>query len=109
ASLAATDMRPSPSDRGFGVLLVTGNLTISGTSDYNGIIIVLGGTMFISGGGGGIIRGGIFVANTTTCPGSLGPVTFDPSGGGNFTIQYDSRYANPGDAWLPVQLLSLNY
>ncbi|MBI1955316.1 MAG: pilus assembly PilX N-terminal domain-containing protein, partial [Acidobacteria bacterium] len=90
ASLAATDMRPSPSDRGFGVILVTGNLTISGTSDYNGIIIVLGGTMFISGGGGGIIRGGIFVANTTTCPGTLGPVTFDPSGGGNFTIQYDS-------------------
>ena len=109
ASLGQNDMRPSPADRGFGVLLVTGNLTISGSSDYNGIIIVLGGTMLVSGGGGGTIAGGIFVTNTTTCPASLGPATFDPSGGGNFTIQYNSRFANPGDAYLPVRLLSLNY
>ena len=109
ATLAQNDMRPSPSDRGFGILLVTGNLTISGSSDYNGMIIVLGGTMFVSGGGGGLVQGGIFVANTTTCPTSLGPVTFDPSGGGNFTIQYDTRYTNPGNGWLPYQILSFNY
>lgn len=108
ATLAVTDMRPSPSDRGFGILLVTGNLTISGSTDYNGLVIVLGGTMYVTGGGGGTFIGGIFVVNQTTCPGSLGPVLFDPSGGGSFTIQYDSRYANPANGWLPMQILSMN-
>ena len=107
ADLATVDMRPSPGDTGAGILLVTGNLNIQGSTEYHGLIIVLGGTMSVTGGGNGHIYGGIFVANTTTCPSTLGPVTFDPSGG-SITIQYDSYWANPSNGWIPMQVLSMN-
>jgi hypothetical protein len=107
ANLAAADLRPTPADTGAGILLVTGNLTMAGTSNYHGIIIVLGGTIEIGGGGGGTITGGIFVTNTTTCPAFLGGATFFPNGGA-ITIQYDSTWANPPLGWLPMQILSMN-
>jgi autotransporter-associated beta strand protein len=109
ANLAATDLRPSPGDTGAGVLLVTGNLTMAGNSNYHGVIIVLGGTIEIGGGGGGTITGGVFVTNTTTCPATatLGTATFFPNGGA-ITIQYDSTWANPANGWLPMQILSMN-
>ena len=107
ANLSAADLRLSPADTGAGILLVTGNLTMAGNSNYHGIIIVMGGTITIGGGGGGTITGGIYVTNTTTCPAALGTSQFNPLGGA-ITIQYDSTWANPVLGWLPMQVLSMN-
>ncbi len=107
ANLAADDLRPSPGDTGAGIVLVTGNLDLAGTTDYHGVIIVLGGTITIVGGGGGVVTGGIFVTNTTTCPLSLGEATYNALGG-VLTIQYDSTWANPPLGFLPMQILSMN-
>ena len=110
AILAAADFG-SP---GAGIILVEGDLTVTGYPDYNGVIIVAGtGRMTIQGGGTGTLNGGILLANTTggdtTCPGSLGPVRFNNPGGGTFNLNYNSDAVKPKDGLLPVQRLSLNY
>ena len=80
---------------GQGTLIVTGDLTLDGNFNWNGVIMVLGkGRVFRSGGGNGNIFGAIFVANFTN-PGAstdaFGAPTFDTSGGGNANIQYSSN------------------
>ena len=63
---------------GAGILQVTGDLIIYGYPDFDGLIYVIGtGSMRIFGGGTGDINGGVFIANTTTCPAALGSPTFD--------------------------------
>jgi len=79
---------------GQGTLIVTGDLTLDGNFNWNGVIMVLGkGRVFRSGGGTGNIFGAIFVANFTN-PGAstdaFGAPTFDTSGGGTSNIQYSS-------------------
>lgn len=79
---------------GQGTLIVTGDLTLDGNFNWNGVIMVLGkGRVFRSGGGNGNIFGAIFVAKFTN-PGAstdaFGAPTFDTSGGGNANIQYSS-------------------
>jgi len=79
---------------GQGTLIVTGDLTLDGNFNWNGVIMVLGkGRVFRSGGGTGNIFGAIFVANFTNpgaCTDVFGAPTFDTSGGGNSNIQYSS-------------------
>ncbi len=49
---------------GAGILLVTGTLTMSGTPNFNGIILVIGkGNVVKNGGGNGTLNGSLFVAN----------------------------------------------
>jgi Tfp pilus assembly protein PilX len=56
---------------GRGLLLVTGDLRISGGFDYEGLIYVLG-TLTISGGGGGVnVTGGIMAETTVDLNGSI--------------------------------------
>ena len=106
---SAADFRPAP-NKATGILLVTGDLILNGYPDYNGVIFVIGnGYMEVSGGGTGTINGGIFIANTTTCPASLGVPTFDQSGGGNFVINYNSDLTKMLDGFMPIRRLSLNY
>jgi hypothetical protein len=72
---------------------------LSGNANFNGIILVLGeGAMTRNGGGNGDILGAIVVAKfDRTWPPEendeehpfLAP-TFQTSGGGNSTVQYDS-------------------
>lgn len=84
------------SNGGAGVLVVTGNLTLDGGLNFNGLILVIGtGSVTINGGGGGNVYGEIFVANTST--GVMGNPSFQWNGGGTASINYNSCWANIGN------------
>ncbi len=95
------------SGSGAGILIVTGNLTFTGSSSFNGLILVVGqGSIVASGGGQGGFNGTVFVAKTRgspspTPPGAelsvLGTPTYNWSGGGNGYIQYNSCWAHFGN------------
>ncbi|HEX8708374.1 MAG TPA: hypothetical protein VF723_09050 [Pyrinomonadaceae bacterium] len=77
-------------NQGSGLLIVTGKLTMTGNTSFNGIIMVLGGgSVERSGGGDGVISGGIVVAKFDATGDFLAP-TFTTSGGGTSLIQYNS-------------------
>jgi hypothetical protein len=78
---------------GYGILLVEGNLTFSGSTSWDGVILVIGnGHLTVSGGGGGQINGGVLVANINTgVVGNIpGAPVVDWSGGGGNGIYYNS-------------------
>ena len=79
---------------GQGTLIVTGDLTLNGNFQWNGVIMVLGsGRVFRSGGGHGDIYGAVYVAKFAKTGAStdvFGAPTFDTSGGGTSNIQYSS-------------------
>lgn len=82
---------------GSGVLVVTGNLTYSGNSSWNGIILVVGQgttTFNVNGGGNGQFNGAIFVASTIDQNGNLlptfGTADFNVNGGGGSGLFYNS-------------------
>jgi hypothetical protein len=76
---------------GSGLLVVTGTLTMRGSTNFNGVILVLGkGELIRNGGGSGNIYGGVTLAAFGRTSGGFTAPTFDTSGGGNSTIQYDS-------------------
>ena len=79
---------------GQGTLIVTGDLTLDGNFNWNGVIMVLGtGHVYRSGGGNGNIYGAMFVAKfarTGSSTDVFGAPTFDTSGGGTANIQYSS-------------------
>lgn len=63
---------------GRGILIVTGDLTITGGLQYKGFVYVMG-TLTISGGGGGLnVTGGIIAKNTVSINGDV-TVTYDTS------------------------------
>lgn len=79
-------------DGGAGLLIITGNLEMSGNPSFDGLILVLGeGSVNRNGGGNGNIYGSIAVAkfDKNGSGGFLAP-SFTTNGGGNSTIQYDS-------------------
>lgn len=79
------------SPTGQGTLIVTGDLTLDGNFNWNGVIMVLGsGRVFRSGGGHGNIYGAMFVAKFSDTDTLFGAPTFDTSGGGTSNIQYSS-------------------
>lgn len=81
---------------GAGILIVTGQLTLTGNFNYQGLIMCIGqGNLLRSGGGNGEIEGSIFVAKTRDASNNLlttglGISTFNTSGGGNSEIEYDA-------------------
>jgi hypothetical protein len=87
-------------DGGDGLLIVTGEVNITGNTSYNGIIMVMGkGKITRSGGGNGDLLGAFVIAAfKRTWPasenGTPHPFTapiFDTSGGGTSNIQFDSN------------------
>src|SRR5687767_4299934 len=86
--------------QGSGILIVTGELITQGTTDFQGIILVLGrGKMQRNGGGTGLMQGAILVANFDPYgePGDpIGAPWFTVDGGGNSTISYDSVWVRRG-------------
>ncbi len=84
---------------GAGVLVVTGNFTIGGKMEYDGLILVIGqGSVTIAGGGDGTIFGEMFVANTNGAVGGvLGTPTFHWNGGGSAGVFYNSCWAAVGN------------
>jgi Tfp pilus assembly protein PilX len=104
---------------GAGILLVTGQLTLNGNFNYNGLILAIGeGAIIKSGGGGGTVNGAMFAANLFSDTPPPGPYThpiatghpgipyFSWSGGGNATIQYDSCWINAVNQGLPFRLVA---
>lgn len=87
---------------GEGLLLVTGDFTVSGGISWNGMIWVIGtGDYTRNGGGNGTFNGSIVAANiagpdgvygtTDDCTGGdggFGPASFNENGGGNGTTTY---------------------
>ncbi|HKP47301.1 MAG TPA: hypothetical protein VJT50_11930 [Pyrinomonadaceae bacterium] len=79
--------------QGCGLLIVTGNLITDGNTDFQGVILVLGGTFNRNGNGNGHIDGGIIVASLDPRPEAttgFGAPTFSVNGGGNSDVRYDS-------------------
>lgn len=84
---------------GAGMLIVTGNLNMSGNPSFDGVILVLGeGSVNRNGGGSGNINGSMVISKfARTWPASenniehpfLAP-SFNTNGGGNSTMQYSS-------------------
>ncbi|MCZ6489889.1 MAG: pilus assembly PilX N-terminal domain-containing protein [Acidobacteria bacterium] len=104
ANLSSSDLP------GAGILLVTGDLTFNGYPTWDGIIFVIGnGRLRVTGAGNGTITGGIFIANTTTCPAALGSPEFTTSGGGTMQLQYNTDLTEPPGGYMRLKLLSLNY
>lgn len=82
---------------GSGLILTTGELTIDGNDDFQGIVLVLGGGKVIrSGGGNGNILGTWIVAKFNSTGGFLAPY-WDTSGGGNGKFIFDSDWINKGN------------
>jgi hypothetical protein len=79
---------------GQGTLIVTGDLTLDGNFNFNGVIMVLGtGRVYRSGGGNGNIYGAMYVSKFSATGADtdvFGAPTFDTSGGGTANIQYSS-------------------
>lgn len=89
---------------GAGVLIVTGTLSITGNSSFDGLILVIGqGILTENGSGGGQFNGSIFLAatNSSTSPYSQLTTLASPliswNGGGTNGIQYNSCWANIGN------------
>jgi hypothetical protein len=80
---------------GQGTLIVTGDLTLNGNFNWNGVIMVLGkGRVYRTGAGHGNIYGAMFVANFArdgADTDAFGAPVFDTSGGGTANIQYSSN------------------
>lgn len=96
---------------GYGLLLVTGTLYYDPDDSWNGIILVVGQGVFDGSqhGNGGQINGTILVANTRDNSGnllaSLGPASFNLTGGGN-GIRYNSQAVTTTEALTTYQILS---
>jgi hypothetical protein len=99
-----TDLPPAG---GAGLLIVTGVFTMNGSSDFAGLILVLGsGQLLRTGGGNGGSLGSAFVAHFGASGNFLAP-TFNSSGSGTSAIAYDSEWvrkalASPGPRVLAV-------
>jgi hypothetical protein len=67
-------------------------------ADYTGLLIVLGGSVSVSGGGNFNINGGLFLANVNTSapPWTFGATTSGVTGGGGMSITYNSNPGNIG-------------
>ena len=112
------DLSMGPST-GAGILVVTGNLTISGNPSFNGIILVIGkGSFTKNGGGNGTLNGAMMVADLYSDPPTYshpiplgannppGIPTMNWNGGGNFTGQYDRCWINYMSQSLPFRTIS---
>ena len=81
-----------PPAGGAGLLVVTGTLTMHGSSDFKGLILVLGGgRLYRNGGGNGDSLGAVAVARFDSTGNFLAP-GFDSNGSGNSSIKYDSEW-----------------
>jgi len=88
-----TDLPPAG---GAGILVVTGTLTLNGSSEYSGLILVLGGGNLVrDGGGNGNSLGAVLVGRFGNSGNFLAP-TFNSNGSGTSSIQYDSEWIRRG-------------
>ena len=102
------------SGSGSGLLIVTGELTTNGSTDFNGLVLVIGaGYVNRNGGGGGAFYGGNFIARVDWPAASpawtgFGAPFFNFNGGGNATMQYDSAANANALKLLPPPVLGVS-
>lgn len=89
------DCTLNPGNSGAGFMVTNGELTLSGSYNFEGLIFVLGGGALRRNGGGGTtngqLYGGILAAKFGLASGDFGGVVFNTNGGGGSVIQYDSQ------------------
>jgi hypothetical protein len=73
---------------GYGILVVTGTFTAKGSTQWNGLILVVGNGIYVDKGTNSY-NGAMVIANTTGSSG-LGVPNADVSGGGHGGVQYSS-------------------
>ena len=101
------------SGSGSGILIVTGELTTHGGTDFNGLVFVLGeGAINRDGGGGGAFYGATFVANVDwpaqdPALTDFGAPFFNFNGAGVATMQYDSAAISNALSLLPAPVLGV--
>jgi Tfp pilus assembly protein PilX len=87
------DLSLSGNTQGYGILVVTGTLNISGTVGWNGIVLVVGKGIFNTSGTAQY-NGAVVVANTLDALGhplaTLGTSQVNVNGGGHGGFQYSS-------------------
>jgi len=98
---------------GSGLLIVTGELTTNGDTNFNGLVYVLGtGAINRDGGGGGAFYGATFVANVdwpaqSPALTNFGAPFFNFNGAGVATMQWDSNAAANALGLLPAPVLGV--
>jgi len=85
-----------PPAGGAGLLIVTGTLTMNGSCDYKGVILVLGGGQLVRDGGGNGTTLGALLVGRFGSSGNFLPPTFNSNGTGTSTIEYDSEWVRRG-------------
>ncbi|MDX6289340.1 MAG: hypothetical protein QOH42_1139 [Blastocatellia bacterium] len=101
------------SGSGSGILVVTGELTTNGSTDFNGLIYVIGtGAINRNGGGGGAFYGATFVANVdwpaqSPALTNFGAPFFNFNGAGVATMQYDSAAVAAALNLMPAPVLGV--
>lgn len=104
------DYNPGACD-GAGILVVTGTLTCSGISTFDGIILVVGqGNFQINGGGSGAFNGEFYVAQTRDANGNLlsalGTPSFSVNGGGANSMTYNSSFVSQMQKLIAYRVLA---
>jgi Tfp pilus assembly protein PilX len=96
-----------------GLLIVTGELTTHGDTNFNGLVLVLGeGAVNRDGGGGGAFYGATFVAKVdwpaqSPALTNFGAPFFNFNGAGASTMQYDSTAVANAMSLLPAPVLGV--
>ena len=96
---------------GSGLLIVTGELTTNGLTNFDGVIMVFGaGEVNRNGGGGGLFIGATLVAKVDWPAESpaltdFGAPFFNFNGGGSSNMQYDAAAIARAFQYLPVPIV----
>ena len=99
------------SGTGSGLLIVTGELTTNGGTNFSGVIMVLGtGAINRSGGGGGLFIGATLIANVdwpaqSPALTAFGAPVFNFNGAGGANMQYDAAEIAKAFQDLPVPIV----
>lgn len=94
------DLTLSGGTTGYGILLVTGTYTTSGSVGWNGLVLVIGKGIVVGNGGGNNPYYGAMVVAQTVNPttgaalSTVGPATFNWSGGGGNGVYYSTGCIN---------------
>ena len=110
------DFSVGPGGPEFGVLVVTGQLVMSGNASWTGLILVVGeGSFRMNGAGNGEVIGGMIVANIDgsdnvfptgdDCTSGFGASVYDERGGGNAGTTYCSTALNITEQAWPYDIL----
>jgi hypothetical protein len=96
--------------QGYGLLLVTGQLTIDPDATWNGIVLVIGaGNLYSHQGGSGQLNGAVFIARTVDPSGNLVAPYFDfTSSSGSNGVYYSSCWVQAAMPKLPYRILSFH-